>query len=114
SFVRTPAGIAVLVVAAVAVGVALWRVASAPALPRDINVAVLLPQTPGANEDFSHFARGLMSHVSWRLRRHADTPGFQMATFSEVSEEGAKTASDSRKSLGTNVALISILEQTPD
>ncbi|MEO5616218.1 MAG: protein kinase [Candidatus Eisenbacteria bacterium] len=99
---------------AAAVAAVVWRTSAAPPLPRDINLAVLAPLTPGASEDFANFARGAVELTNSRLQRHGDTPGFQMASFAEGSEEKIGSAADARKILGTNLALIPTLDQGPD
>jgi len=98
--------------AAVAV-VITWVRLSPPALPRDRNVALLAPVVHGGGE-FGFFALGAVSLLADRLRRHTETPGFQMASFSGGVDEGVSTAAEARNVLGVNLAVIPTLEQDVD
>jgi len=109
----TPAALAWLTLGLAAAGMVAWRVTLAPALPRDVLLAVLPPATPGASDDFAAFALGAMEFVDGRLQRHGDMPGFQAASFTEAVEEKVANASDARKVLGANVALLTTLTQGP-
>ena len=114
SFFHTPAGVAVMLAAIAPAAFVMWRAFAVPALPAEINVAVLPPETPGATEDFANFALGAMENVHARLRRHSVEPDFQIASFTEGVNEKVKTAADARKVLGANVALRTTMEQSPD
>ena len=105
-------GLGIAGVAAAALGVYAWtRWAPAP-LPRDRNLAILLPATPGASDDFASFALGLTELLASRLQRHAITPGFQTVSFDEIYTEGVRSAAEARKELGATIALVPVLEQT--
>ena len=107
-----PAGIAAA--AALAVGVAIgWRALSGPALPRQMNLAVLAPAASGEG-DFVSFATGAFDLLSTRLRRHTRSPNFQLASFSEGIESKVASATEARKILGVNLALVSKVEQAAD
>jgi tetratricopeptide (TPR) repeat protein len=93
---------------------ALWRVSAGPALPRDRNLAVLGPATPGADEDFASFAVGATERLNARLGRHQQTPGFQLASFQEGLDEQVQSAADARKVLGVELALRPTIERHTD
>jgi tetratricopeptide (TPR) repeat protein len=96
----------------VAIGIT-WTRLSAPALPRDRNVALLAPVTSGGG-DFAPFALGAVTLLAQRLRKHTDTQGFQMASFSGGGDDGVSSAAEARKVLGANLALVPTLEQDAD
>ena len=85
----------------------------APALPRDIYVALLPPATAPLNDNVA-FALGATEVVARRLNRLSAAPGFQMAPFWKVVEDSIQTWSEARKGLGVNLVLIPRLEQQPD
>jgi len=101
-------------IAAVAVAVAaaiVWQVIAAPRLPAQRRLAVLLPVTPGASDDFSAYALGTTELLANRLMRHQDHAGFQTSTFAESYDEKLASAADARKAYGANLALRPTLEQ---
>ena len=100
--------------AAAALCVFAWTRWAPVPLPRDRNLAIVLPATPGASEDFASFALGLTELLASRLQRHATTPGFQTASFDEIYDEGVHGAADARKELGATIALVPVLEQSPN
>ncbi len=104
------APIAIAVAVAVAIAVA-WRTLAAPALPKEMNLALLSPATAG---DTAYFALGSLGLVSERLRKHSDAPGFQMATFGDAVAEKIHSPAEARKILGVNLALVPTIEQTSD
>jgi serine/threonine-protein kinase len=110
---RVAALLGVLVAAAV---VGWWALEWAPAhaLPADRNLAVLSPMTPGASEDFVHFALGATDQLSQRLQKHQTEPGFQIASFVEGMDEHVQSAADAHKFLGATLALIPTVEQRAD
>ncbi|NOT33882.1 MAG: protein kinase [Candidatus Eisenbacteria bacterium] len=94
-----------------------WGVSRAPfasKLPRDRNLAVLPPATPGASEDFAEFGLGSIARLHARLQRHQDRPGFQLASFQDALDERVDDVVDARRVLGTNLTLASSLEQRTD
>ena len=97
---------------AVALGIT-WSRLQPPALPRDRNLALLAPVVHGGG-DFGSFALGAVALLAERLRKHTDTPGFQMASFSGGLDEGISTAAEARKVLGVNLVVIPTLEQEAD
>ena len=105
--------LALSVALAVAAG-AWWWWSRATALPVNLNVAMLAPATPGADGDFASFALGAANLVSSSLEKHADRPGFQLASFADGVSEKVGSTVDARKVLGASVALTSRLEQGPD
>ncbi|TMQ50055.1 MAG: tetratricopeptide repeat protein [Candidatus Eisenbacteria bacterium] len=109
---RGLAAVAAGVALVIGAGVAWWKLAP-PALPRDKNVALLAPARSGDGET-ARFALGALDLVSASLRKHSDEPGFQMASFSEVMGEKLGSASEARKILGANLALVPAIEQTAD
>src|SRR2546426_1151524 len=94
---RGPA-VAVGVALAVGAGVAWWKLAP-PSLPRDMNVAVLVPAKSG-DDEAGRFALGAVGLVCSTLRKHSDQPDFQMASFSDAAGEKLGSASEARKILG--------------
>jgi len=110
---RVAALLGVLVAAAV---VGWWALKWVPAhaLPADRNLAVLLPVTPGASEDFVHFALGATDLLGQRLQKHQAEPGFQTSSFVEGMDEHVQSAADAHKILGVTLALIPTLEQRAD
>ena len=102
--------LAVAIAAALALGRP-WERGWFGSLPRDRNLALLLPETPGADADFASFALGATELLSSRLQRHTNTPGFQLASFADGFDENVRTAADARRVLGATLALRTVLEQ---
>ncbi len=105
-----------LVIASVAIAAFLvfaWTRWAPVPLPRDRNLAILPPTTPGASDDFASFALGLTELLASRLQRHAMTPGFQTVSFDDGHKAGVHSAADARKELGATIALVPVLEQSP-
>ncbi len=100
-------------IAVVVIALVIWRTAG-PALPRDLNLALLAPVTPRASEDFASFALGLSDVLHARLHQHTRAPGFQMASFVDALTEKVDTAPKARQILGATVVLIPTLEQDTD
>ena len=107
-------GLPLLGVAVAAAGGVWWRMSAMTALPRNLNVAVLAPVTPGADGDFASFALGAAKLVSASLEKNSDRPGFQLASFADGLDNKVHSAVDARKILGADVALASRFEQGPD
>ena len=106
--------VAIAVAVAAGAGWILWRGAPGAALLKDVHLAVLPPQTPGANEDFAAFALGATELLHARLLKRQGRAGFQIANFTEGFDEKVATAEDARKVQGANLALLSTFEQTKD
>jgi tetratricopeptide (TPR) repeat protein len=102
--------VGVLVALAGIVGVEL---VAFPALPRDMNVA-LLPPVIAVGSDADAFAIGCIALVNARLRRHADTSGFQMTSYSDAFSEKVRSPDDARRILGANLAIVTAVTQGPD
>jgi eukaryotic-like serine/threonine-protein kinase len=103
-----------MVGAAAGLGWGWWKVAAAPALPRDRNVAVVAPRTIDPSDDFASFTLGAIELLSARLQKHGDQPGFQMAVFQDGWDEKVHSAEEARRVEGANLALVPTLEQRPD
>jgi serine/threonine-protein kinase len=97
--------------AALAVAIAVWRAVAAPRLPAERRLAVLIPRSPGATDDFAAWALGATDLLAARIARHQDQPGFQALTFGESWDEHLASAGDARKAYGANLALRTTLEQ---
>jgi tetratricopeptide (TPR) repeat protein len=97
--------------AALAIAIAVWRAVAAPRLPAERRLAVLIPGSPGATDDFAAWALGATDLLATRLARHQDQPGFQTLTFGESWDEHLASAGDARKAYGANLALRTTLEQ---
>ncbi len=107
----------VIALVTIAVGASawgVWTIAFGPTVPRDRNLAVLAPTTPGAGDDFANFALGSIDRLTARLQKHQDRSGFQLASFQDVRDGKPGTAVESRKVLGVNLALLTTLEQRSD
>jgi tetratricopeptide (TPR) repeat protein/tRNA A-37 threonylcarbamoyl transferase component Bud32 len=98
-------GIAVAIAIAAA-----WITLGIPRLPSERNVAVLAPVVHG-DDDFGSFALGAVSLLADRLQKHADTPGFQLASFAGGLDQGVASPADARKILGVNLVVTPTLEQ---
>lgn len=96
--------LAVVAVAALASAVA-WGLLAGPALPKQPNVAVLAPKLSG-DADFDAFALGGIELVNDRLRKLTTTHAFQLASYTEGVAEKVQTATDARRVLGANLALV--------
>ena len=93
---RMTVAISAIALAAISAAGAWWGWL-APRLPSSRLLAVLAPTSPGADEDFAHFALGSVDLLNARLQKHQDQPGFQLASFQEGLDENVGSASDARR-----------------